>query len=65
MAPIDRGFNRLAWLVPYAVGVGGLVLIVVMARRWSRAATVPAGAAGLGVDAGFDERLDDELRNLD
>jgi cytochrome c-type biogenesis protein CcmF len=65
MAPIDRGFNRLAWLVPYAVGVGGLVLIVVMARRWSRAATVPAGAAGMGVDAGFDERLDDELRNLD
>ena len=24
--PIDRGFNRLAWAVPYLVGAGGLAL---------------------------------------
>ena len=65
-APIDRGFNRLAWLVPYAIGAAGLVVIAVMARRWSRTgAPVPAGAAGPGFDPDVDERLDDELRNLD
>ena len=26
-APIDRGFNRLAWLLPYAVGLVGIVLV--------------------------------------
>jgi cytochrome c-type biogenesis protein CcmF len=63
-APIDRGFNRLAWLVPYAVGIGGLVVIAMMARRWSQpVSAIPAGAAG--VDPTVDERLDDELRNLD
>ena len=66
-APIDRGFNRLAWLVPYAVGIAGLVVIAVMTRRWSRsaAAAVPAAAGVSGVDPEIDDRLDDELRNLD
>ncbi len=65
-APIDRGFNRLAWIVPYAFGVAGLVVIAVMARRWSHTATpVPAGGAGPGFDSEVDERLDDELRSLD
>jgi cytochrome c-type biogenesis protein CcmF len=65
-APIDRGFNRLAWLVPYGIGIGGLIVIALMARRWSHAG-VPAhaGAAGAGLDPDLDNRLDDELRNLD
>jgi cytochrome c-type biogenesis protein CcmH/NrfF len=63
-APIDRGFNRLAWLVPYVIGLAGLVMIAATARRWSRhGAPVAAGTAG--VDPDLDERLDDELRNLD
>ncbi len=36
-APIDKGFNRLAWFFPYAVGVVGAVGIVVAAKRWARA----------------------------
>jgi cytochrome c-type biogenesis protein CcmF len=65
-APIDRGFNRLAWLVPYAIGVAGLVVIAVMTRRWSRpVAAVPAGGAAPGFAPEVDDRLDDELRNLD
>jgi cytochrome c-type biogenesis protein CcmF len=65
-APIDRGFNRLAWLVPYGIGVAGLVMIAMMARRWSRtAAALPAGGAAPGFDPDVDERLNDELRNLD
>jgi cytochrome c-type biogenesis protein CcmH/NrfF len=64
MAPVDRGFNRLAWLLPYLVGVGGLLAIAAMARRWARPATAtPAGTPDL--DADLRHRLDDELRNLD
>jgi cytochrome c-type biogenesis protein CcmF len=60
--PIDRGFNRLAWAVPYVVGLFALVGIIVTARRWSHRA---APAADAPVDAALDARLDDELRNLD
>ena len=63
-APIDRGFNRLAWVLPYVIGIAGLVVIALMARRWSRGAA-PAIAGGAGLDADLNERLDDELRNLD
>jgi cytochrome c-type biogenesis protein CcmF len=63
-APIDRGFNRLAWLVPYLVALAALIGVVVVARRWSTRA-VPAAAGDAGLDATLSARLDDELRNLD
>jgi cytochrome c-type biogenesis protein CcmF len=63
-APLDQGFNRLAWLVPYLVAAAALVGIVVSARRWSRQAA-PAPTGDAGVDPALDARLDDELRNLD
>ena len=63
-APIDRGFNRLAWAVPYVVALFALVGVFLAARRWShRPAAVAAGDAGM--DATLSARLDDELRNLD
>lgn len=63
-APVDQGFNRLAWLFPYLAAVGALVGIVFSARRWSRHA-VPAPATDAGMDAELNARLDDELKNLD
>ncbi|OFW14879.1 MAG: hypothetical protein A3F70_03905 [Acidobacteria bacterium RIFCSPLOWO2_12_FULL_67_14] len=63
-APIDRGFNRLAWLFPYLAALAGLIAIVVTARRWSSHAT-PALAGDAGLDPELTARLDDELRNLD
>jgi len=63
-APIDRGFNRLAWLFPYLAALTALAVVVVTARRWSsRPVAVAAGDAGL--DPALSARLDDELRNLD
>jgi cytochrome c-type biogenesis protein CcmF len=66
--PIDKGFNRLAWSVPYAVGVAGVVMIAGVAVRWSRrrrlSATAP-GAAAHPIDQALQDRLDDELRDLD
>jgi cytochrome c-type biogenesis protein CcmF len=63
-APIDKGFNRLAWLFPYLVAGASLVLIVVAARKWS-SQPAPALAGDAGLDPALDARLDDELRDLD
>jgi cytochrome c-type biogenesis protein CcmF len=66
-APLDRGFNRLAWIVPYAVGLAGLLLGGLVAIRWSRRASQQAAVAGVPVsdEAALGSRLDDELRDLD
>jgi cytochrome c-type biogenesis protein CcmF len=61
-APIDRGFNRLAWAVPYAVGVVMLGAVFFAARRWATHEPPPAETT---IDPALDHRLDDELRNLD
>ena len=67
-SPIDRGFNRLAWAVPYALGLLGLGIATVVAIRWSRAqqpTLAGHGAAGAPVDPALEQRLADELRDLD
>jgi cytochrome c-type biogenesis protein CcmF len=67
-SPIDRGFNRLAWAVPYAIGLLGLGMATTIAIRWSRAraaADVPAIAGAAPVDPALEQRLADELRDLD
>jgi len=67
-APIDEGFNRLAWAFPYVLGLAGIVLVGGIAVRWSRrtddaepddATVTPESAPEL------ESRLDDELRDLD
>ncbi|MGE3190892.1 MAG: cytochrome c-type biogenesis protein CcmH, partial [Vicinamibacterales bacterium] len=66
-APIDEGFNRLAWAFPYLVGVAGLLLVGVTARRWSRRGNDEAAGTPSAhpEDAEMAARLDDELRDLD
>jgi cytochrome c-type biogenesis protein CcmH/NrfF len=63
-APLDRGFNRVAWAFPYVVGIAGLIAIVVTARRWSSGPSL-AAAGDAGIDPYINARLDDELRDLD
>jgi cytochrome c-type biogenesis protein CcmF len=62
--PIDRGFNRVAWAGPYVVGIVMLFGVLFTARRWARRPTDDA-ADEAGLDPSLNERLDDELRNLD
>jgi cytochrome c-type biogenesis protein CcmF len=64
-APIDRGFNRLAWLFPYVVGLGGALAFGTVAVRWSRRPPDPGPAARDAGDAALEAQLDDELRDLD
>ena len=63
-APLDQGFNRLAWMLPWAIGATGAVMVGFAAMKWSRRSEddeTPAAER----DEALDERLDDELRNLD
>ena len=62
-APIDKGFNRLAWLFPYLVGATGAIIIGLTAMKWTRRPEPATPQAPM--DADLAERLDDELRNLD
>jgi len=64
-SPIDEGFNRLAWLFPYALAgtiavVGG---IVVVKKSRSAARVIPEEKPV--EDAALQARLDEELQDLD
>jgi cytochrome c-type biogenesis protein CcmH/NrfF len=63
-APLDRGFNRLAWLFPYLIGLTSAVAVAVVAVKWTRK---PDGGApeAPAIDSSLNERIDDELRDLD
>jgi cytochrome c-type biogenesis protein CcmF len=63
-APLDRGFSRIAWLLPYAVGATSAFAVGLAAIKWSRKPEAPA-AATAPTDAALEERIDDELRDLD
>jgi cytochrome c-type biogenesis protein CcmF len=67
--PIDKGFNRLAWAVPYALGLFGAAFAGALALRWSRTRAADGqGAAPASTTAHngeWDARLDEELRDLD
>jgi cytochrome c-type biogenesis protein CcmF len=62
-APIDKGFSRLAWLFPYLVGATSAIAIGFAAVKWTRKPEDATEAAPL--DAALEERIDDELRDLD
>ena len=65
--PIDKGFNRLAWSFPYAIGLVGVLVVGGVAMRWSRARAKAAPEAEpiAPVNPELQDRLDDELRDLD
>jgi cytochrome c-type biogenesis protein CcmH/NrfF len=64
-SPIDKGFNRLAWLLPYGLGGLGIVLVGGTAVRWSRRNTAAETIAPAAAAPELERRLDDELRDLD
>ena len=65
--PIDEGYHRLLWLLPYTLAGLTAVGLAVVARRWAtgRADQPDLGAPVAAADSGLQQRLDDELRDLD
>lgn len=55
LAPEPRGFNLLVWAAPIVAVLAGLVVVVVMLRRWTR----PRAAR---VDRSLDPALRDRIR---
>jgi cytochrome c-type biogenesis protein CcmF len=64
-APIDKGFNRLAWLFPYLVGASTAAAVTMVTLRWSKREHQPAEGDAKVADPSLESRLDDELRDLD
>jgi cytochrome c-type biogenesis protein CcmF len=67
-SPIDRGFNRLAWLFPYLIGATGAAMVGFVAFRWSRLPHDQAASDAVAApvdDPILQSKLDDELRDLD
>jgi cytochrome c-type biogenesis protein CcmH len=69
-APPARGFNLLAWLVPIAGGLIAAVAVAVLALRWSRSRTAPAGGPSAAdsrrpLDPESERRVDEELARFD
>jgi cytochrome c-type biogenesis protein CcmH len=66
--PIDRGANRLLWLLPVGALLGAVGVLVVVARSWTKkpaVAPVAEADAPKGHDDDYQHRLDDELDELD
>jgi cytochrome c-type biogenesis protein CcmF len=68
-SPPDKGFQRLAYLVPYTLGVAGAGALAFGAWRYSKRGqpASPASPAAPGSKAARDleDRLEDELSKLD
>ncbi len=66
-SPIDKGFNRLAWLLPYSLAVVAAGLLVYGGYRLARrpGPLAPAGPSLALSDPDLQDKLEDELRNLD
>ncbi len=69
-APPVKGFNILAWALPLAGGVAAIVVVAVLARRWSRDRATPAlvgqpSSNGRALDPELERRVDEELARLD
>ena len=63
--PSKKGFNLLAWVLPFA-GVGiGAVVVGLLAWRWSRSREPGAVAAAPPLDADLERRVDEELARFD
>jgi cytochrome c-type biogenesis protein CcmH len=64
LAPPRRGFTLLVWIVPYATLLAGVLLVIVVVRRWSRrSATAPVDVRP--VDEAMRQRIRRELAEMD
>ncbi len=51
-APTKTGFNRVAWIMPYAILFAGLALTAVLVRAWrSRSKAAPVASAAHATSA--------------
>ena len=61
--PPARGFNLIAYIMPWVLAVTGVVAVIVVLRRWL--ALRPADSPTPAVDDRYTDRIDRELRDLE
>ncbi|MGB7593735.1 MAG: cytochrome c-type biogenesis protein CcmH [Terriglobia bacterium] len=61
-APPASGFNLAAWILPGVGLVVGLSLVVVIARRWRKPATVAAGVPPKALDPKLLAAVEEEMK---
>jgi cytochrome c-type biogenesis protein CcmH len=69
-APPARGFNLLVWVLPIAGALLSLVVLGVLARRWTQRRAPPASSdsapsARAPLDPDLEHRIDEELARLE
>jgi len=64
-APPKRGFNLLAWLLPFAGLLLAATVVTLGARRWLASRPDAGTRTGGGLDPALERRLDDELERFD
>ena len=68
-SPLNKGFNRLAWLFPYVLGASGAGIVGFVAIRWTKRESQPQASgtatSSMSEDPELRARLDNELRDLD
>ncbi len=47
-APTQRGFNRVAWIMPYLALVVGLGVVAMVVKAWGRKPPPPSAGSGTG-----------------
>ncbi len=63
--PPAEGFDLALYVLPPLLLIGSAALVVTLVRRFSSRPAVAAADAPPIASAGYDARLDDELRDLD
>jgi len=64
LAPPRQGFNLLVWIVPFAGLAAGLVVLVVVVRRWTRRPAGGAAAPTVAVDEVMRARIHREIDEM-
>jgi|WetSurMetagenome_2_1015567.scaffolds.fasta_scaffold71482_1 cytochrome c-type biogenesis protein CcmH len=66
-SPPARGFNRLAYILPWAFLVFGSIVLLLILRAWKPKSAIPAPSLILPGSAGedMDRRIAEELRNFE
>jgi cytochrome c-type biogenesis protein CcmH len=62
-APPKKGFDLLAWLLPFVGLFGGAILLAVLAWRWTRGRE--PGETTAGLSPAVERRVDEELARFD
>jgi cytochrome c-type biogenesis protein CcmH len=62
LAPTRKGFNWIAWLLPFVAILGGAGIIVLTIRRATRRGHGPNGDASRPLDPRYATRLEAELK---